>query len=397
MKQSLRAPLMAAAMFCLGTVAHADCANHLSAGTDLWQEPNDALAAILEPDCYAWQLFVSLNWPGDPTTQAADPDAALGDDGPAAWEFWRNARTGSYGEVFDIGGRDPGPWLLQGAALIARNAADVDPEPLQQMAFFAGLPLPEIDEDFPIAANETRMNKATYEFVRNNGLYSLEGLQAAFDPTSGVMHFPGNAKEIKARWREISGPDKARYHWATITTAGVQKTYGLTALHITTKDLPNWFWATFEHIDNRESQVNGGIRGHEGWIDPSVDRYTCPSAPIDCDAAPAMLAGTKWQNYVLRGTQVDFTDGRGRPTVLANSVIERGFQKTSSCITCHARAAYDSTGRMNDIFLPTAVRTGPLGSPDPDWFFVGGATTRMQTDFVWSFMRACSTATTNKC
>ncbi len=397
MRQRLLRPLAAVAAFFACSTAYASCADDLAAGVDLWQEPNDTIAAILEPDCYAWQLFVGLNWPGDPANQAADPSAVLGGEGSATWELWRNVRTGSAGEVFNIAGSDPGPWLLAGAPLVARSSSDVDTQPIQQLAFFDGLAVPQIDEVFPVGVNETRMNESTYTFVRQNGLYSLEGLQSAFDPTSGVMNFPGNAKEIKARWREITEAEKPRYHWTTITADGAQKTYGLTALHITTKDLPNWFWATFEHIDNRESEVAGGIAGHEGWLDPSIDAYTCPTQPTGCDKSPAVVSGTKWENYILRGTQIDFTDGRGRPKVLANSIIERGFQRTSSCITCHSRAAYDSAGQMNPIFLPTPRRTGPVGSPNPNWFFTGDVTTRMQTDFVWAFIRACSSASTDRC
>ena len=79
-----------------------------------------------------------------------------------------------------------------------------------------------------------------------------------------AIQFGRNAKEVKAQWRRISATDKPRYHWTEIVAAdGTRRIYGLTALHIITKDLPNWFWATFEHVDNPAR------RGNEPWRLPS--------------------------------------------------------------------------------------------------------------------------------
>ncbi|MEH6741603.1 MAG: hypothetical protein V7695_24070, partial [Sulfitobacter sp.] len=306
------------------TTASADCASRLDQSADLWVEPGDGLAALLEPECYAWQLFVALNWPGDPATQAPDKSKSLGEDGVATWELWRNVRVGSTNGVFRIDGDDPGPWLTGAALLVARPQSEFDALPLQQIARLGNPAMPQIDDASP-TANETRMNQSAYEFVRDNTLYNIEGQQTAFDDITGVMNFHPDAKEIKARWRRISDTEKDRYHWVNVRLSnGDLQPFGLTALHITTKDIPNWFWATFEHIDNEPSSSNGGVPGHEGWLDSSVDAYTCPNAPVGCNKAPRVVTGTKWENYVLRGTQVDFVDSRGRPTLLASSVIERG-------------------------------------------------------------------------
>ena len=59
------------------------------------------------------------------------------------------------------------------------------------------------------------------------------------------MAFPPAAQEVKAHWRDL-GPSTsqavlATYHWRRIG-----KDYrGLVALRMTTKDLPDWFWADF--------------------------------------------------------------------------------------------------------------------------------------------------------
>jgi hypothetical protein len=132
----------------------------------------------------------------------------------------------------------------------------------------------------------------------------------------------------------------------------------------------------------------------EGWQLSSVDRFSCPDRPVDCDRAPdvAPIRGTRWANYVLRGTQIDFIASTGQPTLLANSQPERGFQRTSSCISCHAIASIGSNGSRLDFFfdLPSGDVGGHVGPPNPDWFRASstGALQFTQLDFVWSLMRA---------
>ena len=140
------------------------------------------------------------------------------------------------------------------------------------------------------------MNKGTYEFVRQNKLYNLDEQLKLFADGAKTIDFPVLAKEVKAQWREIDDTPEAknRYHWAKGTNG---KIYGLTALHITTKDLPNWFWATFEHIDNKTPESEGGRPGNIGWHLPSRDgSASSTQAPHDCDKAPV--------GYGSRGDQM---------------------------------------------------------------------------------------------
>lgn len=370
--------------------ARAGCAETLAAGPELWVEPADAAMAVIEPDCYAWRLFVALNWPADPVLRAADPAVALGTPGPVVWETWRNARVGSPDAAFMADGSDPGPWMPPAPIPEVRDIASFDPEALQQALLNGPFAL-EFDGPASMAGgNETRMNKPAYEFIRSNRLYNLEGqIALALRGTPGIA-FPQAAKEIKAQWRQIEEADKPRFHWVEVrdpATGGTQL-FGLTALHITTKDLPNWFWATFEHIDNKDQRWPFS----EGWLLPSVDRYACAQPPHDCDRAPAFLAGTPWENYVLRGSQIDFIDSTGVATRLANSQPEAGFQLESSCITCHARASIGPDGERLRVF-PAQV-----GPPNPAWFRDPATGVRMtQLDFVFSLERACPATPSTIC
>lgn len=362
-----------------------------------WREPQDSAAAIDRSDEYAWRLFVALNWPGNPIEQQAERGLSLGDDAPATWETWR---TGS--SVFLDDGSDPGSWSIAATGAVATVARfdklsllflGLGDAPIKALA-----PPPNpIDAGKPLT--ETRMNRPNFEFIRAHSLYNVEGQLQQLEAQREIR-FPAGAKEIKARWRPIDESEKSRYHTLTVAGSdGTPKLYGLVALHIATKDLPHGFWATFEHVDN-PSLPKGAP-----WRLASHDTFACGDAVPDCNRAPAGigLEGTVWENYRLRGTQTAFTDARGAPTLLANSQLETAGQSSSSCMTCHARAAIGRDGDKISHLSPFDTRAAEehgeqlrsyYGAPDPAWFAVdagGGMQQRlMQLDFEWSLLKARS-------
>lgn len=317
------------------------------------------------PDQFAWQLFTQLNQPipNDP-------------QGRVAWEGWALAS-----DVFADPNATPDWDALTAAPLTADQFA---PMPLQQMfAHPADALSPQFDpQASPFGGNETRLNRAAFDFIVANQLWYVEGQEAMFAQNRPVV-FPIDAKEVKAQWRLVTRADAPLFHTVTLTnTDGQVEIWGLTALHITTKDLPNWFWATFEHKSN-----------------PNIDAVI---PTHDSAGLPPQLVGTVWENYVLRGTQIDFVDATGRPTRLANSQIEAGFEATSSCITCHARSTIGAPRPGQEQFANrlsifggvdpvTGQIVGNLGAPDPAWFYTADpvpAAKYLQLDFVWSLFRA---------
>lgn len=362
-----------------------------------WRQPQDTIGAAFDTDRYAWRIFVALNWPANVTAKEPDTAKAFGSPGSVVWETWRNVRDSAPDTVFPSNGADPGPWLgAQPVAAAELTERQFEPIPRKQLAFLAAQqslrrpgqgPMVVFDEMVG-GGNEIRMNQAAYEFIRQNKLYNLQGQIAQFATGKANLKFPLDAKEIKAEWRKIRESDKPRYHWAEVTrNTGAKEIWGLTALHIITKDLPNWLWATFEHVDNKQpGPLDGGFT-NTGWLTKSVDRFACPAPPHDCEQAPLGigLQGTKWENYRLRGTQIDFIDTMGVPTLLANSQTESPFQKQSSCINCHSRAAINRDATDDPGFFPPV-----LGSPNPDIFRdpITRQRTFMQLDFVWSLRRA---------
>lgn len=378
-------------------------------GQDPWVEPQDTSAALNDTDKYAWRLFIALNWPADVAKRQADPSRKFGENTTTVWESWKLS-SGDNDEVFLAGGVDPGPWLP--GKKIDRKLEDFESLPLQQRQRLKHKKKqidPKFDPTIPAGENENHMNKDAYEFIRDNDLYNVEGQEALFDKAAQIfmkasgegrpvdfseirLDFPANAKEVKAQWRPIGEQEKSRYRWEEFEDEeGEKHLYGLTAIHITTKDLPNWLWATFEHVDNPKRD------GAEPWIIPTRDRAAGPAGFPDGMG----IEGTRWQYYRLRGTQIEFTNPTGEATILANSQIEQGFQTTSSCVTCHARATIGPKVRRAANRLSIFHRqyggtvVGSVGVLEENLFVrrsfsdpITGELQYLPLDFVWSFMRA---------
>ncbi len=320
-------------------------------------------------------------------------------------------------------------------------------------------------------------NRPMWAYTFANDLYTQEGVANVFKnyganlgkgapyrarsrPGALVeVDFPVDAVMIKSNWinAEVAAslkpplredPDRPYVKMSilspvtddngTILKPGV---HWLVAFHISSKDIPNWVWATFEHVDNPGRCDYTGCNDSYGYLSPDPvapgqwDNYTRPKAKCDdlplpswtfdlgkryeggriseslATAFRAMGIGTgtgagsdptprdrAWLSYRLKGAQTEFTDSMGRASHLGNSVTEGGFVGTSSCISCHARA---STGPRGTIPLPLGVFVNELneegygqshnGVPVADWFHASGqppSAFAVQTDFVWGFLFA---------
>jgi hypothetical protein len=271
---------------------------------------------------------------------------------------------------------------------------------------------------------EVRRNRATFDFIKNNQLFSQAGLRAYTKPIT----FPADSIEVKANWVPVSqlsqylagsgSPvDPSLYHLNTVSENGQPVQYALISFHIISKMVPNWTWATYEHMNNPGRCDMLGCYDTFGANPPS----TAPRRPADagkqypnCTKTPALTAlfaankiDPAFANYCLKGTQVDFTDAQGVVTRVGNSVTEQGFVDTASCMGCHGRAAYSfvtSGYSANRVFLYNSTPIAPVGPPDPGQFWlypekdpqrpVDAAIFRA-ADFVWS-IPFCAVDSTGK-
>lgn len=323
-------------------------------------------------------------------------------------------------------------------------------------------------------------NKPFFDYVFKNDLYNTEGVVKVFNANaaniagpggaSGAPYriddgdralaeitFPPNAVMIKSDWlnkkraEEIGlkeDPENPYVKMNIVTPVldnnGVILEPGehwLIAIHFSSKDIPNWVWTTFEHVNNFGRCDFTGCNDSYGYTSPDevaagqARNYTRPHIVCDGLLLPSYVldpdrtypggarreelasifrrleigvsdkstetpqpADRAWLSYRLKGAQVDFADATGRPTHLGNSVTEAGFVTSSSCMTCHARAGATADGTVPlalGVFENGLTETGNLpssnGLPSPDWYHKSKqppALQVLQTDFVWGFLLA---------
>ncbi|WP_157783770.1 hypothetical protein [Bradyrhizobium liaoningense] len=377
------------------------------------------------PSKHAWNLFVQLNHPAIDKRKrrgVADCTKAIGTPGTTAiWETWRNAAT----EVFlpveppewddnSLPDERPGIVPSPGAATMSALPSSADPDNASGMVSFhalrglAGIS-PAFSPGDGVFDNrggfgETRLNKITYNFVRDECLYNRQATeryaQAIVDRKKGPINLPADSIEVKAAWVDFEKEGTPAIRRGTFYTATYKgRQYGLATLHIITKDIPNWFWASFHHVDTKKNE----------WEIP------------DTFGRPTILKGTVWENYALGGAQTDFVTSTGERTLLSDHYVEFGFQK-SSCITCHSTASIATTsiklgvgmplGQVRAVCLVDVNESHPFakpntckrwagehlykvldgkvvlieerGAPLRQWFLKDGNQVYFQTDFLFS-------------
>lgn len=299
------------------------------------------------PEIFAWDAFALLNWPSKPKDSSApNTSECIGSATPVVWEAWKESS-----EVYLDNGQKPQPWgtprQVPPEVLEKAKAMGLPPnQPFHNLGLIqqvSGLVFKsgEDNQGEPIRY-ELGMNKSTFDYIANGSLYNKNGQEAAAkkcNPASrNCIQFNWDAMEIKTSWLWITGNPRSteianRYvtvnaYYQKTDKSGKPLGYevgqaAMTGMHITSKALPDWLWATFENVYN-------------ATYTPATIENAIPDRVKQANAEyQKLLQGTKYANYELVGTQVNFTD----PELLANSQIETHFQKKSSCITCHAIAA----------------------------------------------------------
>ncbi|MGA8499881.1 MAG: hypothetical protein WB764_30680 [Xanthobacteraceae bacterium] len=361
-----------------------------------------------------------------------DPNLAMNNPDQQAWTLFlavnADAKTaGNNNALFET-------WARDGETFVPNPVWPTTPTPVATGERALGLVLQQAHSGGPLrfavpggnATEETRRNKPDFDFIVANNLYKVSGLKAAF-AANKPLSFPVGAMEVKANWVEVSGlkafngftgtPEDAAklYH---VNSAG-GKQYALVSMHVISKLVPNWTWATFEHKDNPGRCDVIGCKDMFGAQTPVLPSQS-PTEPsqqhyADCVKTPALTAmfaaahlDPAYVNYCLKGSQTDFTDATGLAIRLGNSVTEKFFVNQASCMTCHGRAAFDSTGKATSfagfdpisINLPPPQNTGngPVGPINPNWYWIAGGPPSypvlagesdiqpiaLAADFVWS-------------
>ena len=279
---------------------------------------------------------------------------------------------------------------------------------------------------------EVLRNEAAFNYIIQNNLWYVEGLKCAFNrgndsggqpkgqrPNGRNINFPVDAIEVKAIWIPITEAQKPVFHWNYDDKGNL---FGMNALHIMSKTIPNWTWATWEWSGNPGRCDWLGCHDSFGITPANIAPIYNPNGTPPTSnygtasgqtyppgtVTPALLkmfadAGydaewsAEWQNYRLKGSMIDFTDITGQPILVGNSVTEAGFVQTASCMTCHVNASVDKNGIFNQSVGFTEQGQSRSGAVDPGWFYdtntwdntlMNYQTAYYPIDFVWAILKA---------
>jgi hypothetical protein len=204
------------------------------------------------------------------------------------------------------------------------------------------------------------------DFVKRE-LSTLVAQQAYGNERNGAINFPGTAQnefridldslELKVDWVPVTSfsnptftcPDPSnRLYTETINGT----CYALAAIHISSKVMVNWLWATFEPNSNvtNPNRCDPGLYSDcfDPWGTTSSRPYgkgqTAQQSPELRQAMTESHLNPAFSNYFLTGVQTQFVDNYGKPIPMGNSFVEfnQGVPPgKSSCITCHQYAHFD--------------------------------------------------------
>jgi hypothetical protein len=258
---------------------------------------------------------------------------------------------------------------------------------------------PPADQPNLRICEEVRMNGSTADYIAGTRLWNRYG-QAHAARHMVDIEFPSSSVEVKADWIDLASINMDCAHLPPdfSKTVHVEKIQGncfaLAGVHVISKLLDNWVWATFEpqNFTTNPSRCKeiGCSDSFGSYPASSKGKPTHITRRLECLMDEAHLA-PEWRNYRMNSVQTRFTEN-GKPTLAGNSIIEYenvGLPLTqSSCITCHALSSVKSDG-TDGI---TLLNGGPVGLPEPlpskQWIF---------RDFVWSLLLACPNPGSNAC
>ena len=286
--------------------------------------------------------------------------------------------------------------LLHGSAMVrARKMAGTDCSGMITTPL-GGYPAPSNLTRNAMYCEEVFVSPVESAFVKSN-LTTLVSQQTYGNERNGTINFPGtgtndsrldlDSLEVKVDWVPATSynptfacPDPSN----SLYTETINGTcYALAAVHITSKVMPNWIWATFEPNSKITNPNRCDPKLYNTCLDPwgttSSRPYgksqTAQQSPELHQAMVVMQVNPAFNNYFLTGVQTQFVDNYGKPIPMGNSFVEfnQGVAPgKSSCITCHQYANFNgkrpAQGEPEDNF----------GRPPYGWPSIGYACNQHQ-------------------
>ena len=367
-------------------------------------------------DNLSWQTFVALNWTAG--KQDKLPAEGLAGDGQRVWQSW--SRVSSVFGNSPIQANCHPPLGMQTFSIGAY--ATNKPAPQNEEYIQAATGDPAIDVDGNWTLYERRVNgieiaylkapggNKTWDLTTGNGQTAFIAAQQKvnFPAAAGIV--PNGAMEIKAAWRLLD-PAKhaanAKRFYIVKAMLMVQHTLvlpargksaapdicapvelGLVAMHIiqknplTTNSLkPQWFWSTFEQVDNAPLAQSPCDPAQPAVCQP-IGQTACPPASVNADysyynaKAPDMLTNQPPQ-FLFGGKAFIWSQKEPYAAVYlrtAKNGMKVGTQ-VSRCWSIYAltqqlntqwRAALHKAGSVFENYMLVGTQWGATTTNPPD-------------------------------
>lgn len=363
--------------------------------------------AAATPEETMWQIFVALN------CSTGNPAAP-----PLVWETWTEQTCLSAPSAPGCG---PGIASVHASrhlhgSVLSRRRANVDPSnrlggDCADMTTVAsakknapGL-VPFVPKNLAPGAKfceEVYSNASEVAYIKapaaGSSLLTLTQ-QQTFLSTKATIAFPTESVEVKADWLPAAAlspsPDlfdckkpSPGLHVEMIA----DKCYALVGMHVSSKLLPDWMWATFEPQSDLTNPNRCNAALYSNCNDPwgSTPAISTGKPTAQTPALIALMAQAKllpeFANYRLVGAQTTFTS----PTMLGSSFVEFNAEvppQQASCITCHNYATIAATSpagaNPENPNFGAFPGTPPTGTPGPFPAPAKGYGPWTQQDFSW--------------
>lgn len=262
-----------------------------------------------------------------------------------------------------------------------------------------GYPAPSNLSRNAVFCEEVFVSPSEAAFVKRN-LTTLVAQQTYGNPRNGTINFPGtgtndprldlDSLELKVDWVPATSYKDPTFACPDPTNSLYTETingtcYALAAIHITSKIMPTWLWATFEPASNVTNPNRCDPKLYGACLDiwgtasgrPYGKGQTAQQSPELRQAMAEAHLNPAFNNYFLTGVQTQFVDNYGKPISLGNSFIEfnqRVPPGKSSCITCHQYASFDGKQPVH------GAPENNFGRPPHGWPSIGYACNQNQKD-----------------
>lgn len=365
-------------------------------------------------DILAWDTFIALNWPApNPIVQRGvpDPQNIIGGfvtgggeggkpttmpAGPTVWETFKDTNDIYLNPPVKPTSFDTPESVPPACKQLAASDPIAARRTLMLTSKFGSVINSNtqadgnrlVDQNGMDVWYEIKLNRVYYDYVVNNGFYNSnnqKGKTIAFPFSSNSTSRDATVK-VKAAWKVMGllgskqPDDPAKFYTTDALVLDPdsgkcsKQLLGLVGLHIVMKtaQLPQWLWATFEHVDNAPDQATGPVSGQK-YNFFSVSCAGCPLnqppktgsrfptqvvrvIPVNNVAASnnglyqmaliSLRADNVWQNYQLVDAQWGATAKPigvpNQPKFLANTTLETYLQQPTEphgCINCHGKYA----------------------------------------------------------